>query len=227
MQFRTRAIHTGQEPDPQTGAVIPPIHLATTFVQPGAYPSLEFDYSRSGNPTRKAFETTLAALEEGHRSLAFASGMAATHCVMMLLSPGDHVVASADLYGGTYRLLHKILERVDVRVSTVSTTDLQAVAAAFTPATKLLWVETPGNPLMSITDIAGCAKVAHERGMLGVDNTFATPALTRPLGLRADVVMHSATKYLGGHSDVLGGAQWSTIGRWAIGCTISRTRPAP
>ncbi len=207
MQFRTRAIHTGQEPDPQTGAVIPPIHLATTFVQPGAYPSLEFDYSRSGNPTRKAFETTLAALEEGHRSLAFASGMAATHCVMMLLSPGDHVVASADLYGGTYRLLHKILERVDVRVSTVSTTDLQAVAAAFTPATKLLWVETPGNPLMSITDIAGCAKVAHERGaLLGVDNTFATPALTRPLGLRADVVMHSATKYLGGHSDVLGGA---------------------
>jgi cystathionine gamma-lyase len=207
MQFRTRAIHTGQEPDPQTGAVIPPIHLATTFVQPGAHPSLEFDYSRSGNPTRKAFETTLAALEDGHRSLAFASGMAATHCVMMLLSPGDHVVASADLYGGTYRLLHKILERVDVRVSTVSTTDLQAVAAAFTPATKLLWVETPGNPLMSITDIAGCAKIAHEReALLGVDNTFATPALTRPLDLGADVVMHSATKYLGGHSDVLGGA---------------------
>ncbi|HEY4311225.1 MAG TPA: PLP-dependent aspartate aminotransferase family protein [Pirellulales bacterium] len=207
MQFRTRAIHVGQEPDQQTGAIIPPIHLATTFVQPGAHPSLEFDYSRSGNPTRKAFETTLASLEDGRRSLAFASGMAATHCVMMLLSPGDHVVASADLYGGTYRLLHKILERQGVGVTTVSTTDLAAVKSAFTASTKLLWIETPGNPLMSITDIAGCAQIAHERGaLLGVDNTFATPVLTRPLALGADIVMHSATKYLGGHSDVLAGA---------------------
>jgi cystathionine gamma-lyase len=207
MQFRTRAIHVGQQPDPHTGAVVPPIYMATSFVQPTASCSAEFDYSRSGNPTRKAFETTLAALEEGSLALAFASGMAATHCVMMLLAPGDHVVASADLYGGTYRLLHKILDHVGVRVSTVPTTDLAAVERAFTPSTKMLWVETPGNPLMSITDVAGCAKIAHTHGaLLGVDNTFATPALTRPLALGADVVMHSATKYLGGHSDVLGGA---------------------
>jgi cystathionine gamma-lyase len=207
MQFRTRAIHVGQEPDAQTGAIVPPIHMATTFVQPAAGANIEFDYSRSGNPTRKAFETTLAALEEGTCALAFASGMAATHCVMMLLEPGDHVVAGADLYGGTYRLLHKVLDRSGVHVSTVATTDLAALGRAFTPATKLLWVESPGNPLMSISDITACAKIAHAHGaLLGVDNTFATPALTRPLGLGADVVMHSATKYLGGHSDVLGGA---------------------
>jgi cystathionine gamma-lyase len=207
MQFRTRAIHIGQEPDAQTGAIVPPIYMATTFVQPAAGANIEFDYSRSGNPTRKAFETTLAALEEGTHALAFASGMAATHCVTMLLAPGDHVVAGADLYGGTYRLLHKVLDRAGVQVSTVATTDPTALDRAFTPATKLLWVETPGNPLMSITDIAACAKIAHAHGaLLGVDNTFATPALTRPLGLGADVAMHSATKYLGGHSDVLGGA---------------------
>lgn len=207
MRFRTRAIHVGQEPDPQTGAIVPPIYMATTFVQPGAGSTIEFDYSRSGNPTRKAFETTLAALEEGTSALAFASGMAATHCVMMLLEPGDHVVASADLYGGTYRLLHKVLNRMGVKVSTVPTNDLARVAQAFTAETRLLWVESPGNPLMSITDISACGKIAHERGaLLGVDNTFATPALTRPLCLGADVVMHSATKYLGGHSDALGGA---------------------
>jgi len=207
MKFRTRAIHVGQSPDPQTGAVVPPVHMATTFVQPAAGASVEFDYSRSGNPTRKAFETTLGALEEGMPALAFASGMAATHCAMMLLAPGDHVVVGVDVYGGTYRLLHKVLDRAGLRVSTVPTTDLVAVEKAFTPATKLLWIETPGNPLMSITDIAACATIAHVRGaLLGVDNTFATPALTRPLGLGADIVMHSATKYLGGHSDALAGA---------------------
>jgi len=207
MKFRTRAIHVGQVPDPQTGAVVPPVYLATTFVQPGAGASVEFDYSRSGNPTRKAFETTLAALEEGGYALAFASGMAATHCVTMLLQSGDHVVTGADLYGGTYRLLHKVLDRAGVGVSTVPSTDPSAVAGAFTPQTKLLWIETPGNPLMSITDIAACAKIAHAHGaLLAVDSTFATPVLTRPLSLGADVVMHSATKYLAGHSDVLGGA---------------------
>jgi len=207
MKFRTRAIHVGQQPDPHTGAIIPPIYMATTFVQPGANPSLEFDYSRSGNPTRKAFETTLAALEEGNAALAFASGMAATHCVMMLLAPGDHVVASADLYGGSYRLLHNVLSRVGVQVSTVPTTDLAAIERACQPNTKLLWIESPGNPLMTITDIAACATIARKHQvLLGVDNTFATPALTRPLALGADIVMHSATKYLGGHSDVLGGA---------------------
>ncbi len=208
MKFRTRAIHVGNEPDPGTGAVVRPIHLATTFVQPSAGESVEFDYSRSGNPTRKAFETTLAELEGGCGALAFASGMSATHCAMMLLSAGDHVVAGTDIYGGSYRLLHHVINKADVRVSLVPTSNnLDAVEAAITPQTKMLWIETPGNPLMSITDIAACAKIAQRHGvLLGVDNTFATPALTRPLELGADIVMHSATKYIGGHSDVLGGA---------------------
>lgn len=207
MHFRTRAIHAGQQADRQTGAVVPPIHVASTFVQPSAGATVEFDYSRSGNPTRKAFETTLAALEGGCGGLAFASGMAATHCVMMLLENGDHVVAGADIYGGTYRLLNKIVVRGGVEASLVPTSDLDAVRKAITPRTRLLWIETPGNPLMSLTDIAACAALAHERGiLLAVDNTFSSPALTRPLELGADIVMHSATKYIGGHSDVLGGA---------------------
>lgn len=207
MQFRTRAIHVGQEPDAETGAVVPPIHLTSTFVQPGAGVWAPFDYSRSGNPTRKAFETTLASLEGGSGALAFASGMAATHCATMLLETGDHIVAGSDIYGGTYRLLHKITNRSGIRTTLAPSTDLDRLAAAITPQTKLLWIESPGNPLMSITDIAACARLAHERGiLLGVDNTLASPALTRPLELGADIVMHSATKYLGGHSDVLGGA---------------------
>jgi len=207
MHFRTRAIHVGQERDPQTGAVVPPIHLASTFVQPGAGEWGEYDYSRSGNPTRKCLETTLASLEGGSRALAFSSGMAATHAVTMLLSAGDHIVAGSDIYGGTYRLLHKIVERAGIGVTLADASDLEALAAAFTPATKLLWIESPGNPLMSITDIAACAELARRKNvLLGVDNTFASPVLTRPLELGADVVMHSATKYLGGHSDLLGGA---------------------
>jgi len=207
MHFRTRAIHVGQDRDPQTGAVVPPLHLASTFVQPGAGEWGAFDYSRSGNPTRKAFETTLASLEGGSGALAFASGMAATHCVTMLLEQGDHVVAGADIYGGTYRLLHKVANRAGIGVSLVSTTDLRAVAAAMTPRTKLVWIESPGNPLMSICDIAACAKLAHEHhSLLGCDNTLASPVLTRPLELGADIVMHSATKYISGHSDALGGA---------------------
>jgi cystathionine gamma-lyase len=207
MKFRTRAIHVGQDRDPQTGAVVPPLHLASTFVQPGAGEWGEFDYSRSGNPTRKALETTLASLEGGCGALAFASGMAATHCVIASLKSGDHVVAGADIYGGTYRLLHKVTNRVGIIVTLADSTDPARIAAAMTPATKLVWIESPGNPLMSITDIAACAEIAHRGGaLLGVDNTFATPVLTRPLELGADVVMHSATKYLGGHSDLLGGA---------------------
>ncbi len=207
MQFRTRAIHAGNSPDPQTGAVVRPIHLSATFVQPGAGEWGEFDYSRSGNPTRKAFEATLADLESGCGALAFSSGMAATHCATMLLNSGDHIVAGADIYGGTYRLLHKIVDRAGIRVSLAATHDLAAVESAITPQTKLLWIESPGNPLMSLTDIAPCAELAHRRGiLLGVDSTFATPVLTRPLELGADIVMHSATKYIGGHSDVLGGA---------------------
>jgi cystathionine gamma-lyase len=206
MQFRTRAIHVGNERDPQTGAVVPPVHFASTFVQPGAGEWGEFDYSRSGNPTRKAFETTMASLEGGVDALAFSTGMSATHCAMMLLESGDHVVAGADLYGGSYRLLHKVVNRSGVSVTLAPTTDLAALKKAFTPKTKLVWIESPGNPLLSITNIAAVAELAHEHGALvGVDNTFATPVLTRPLELGADIVMHSATKYIGGHSDLLGG----------------------
>jgi cystathionine gamma-lyase len=207
MHFRTRAIHVGNEPDPQTGAVVPPVHMSSTFVQPGAGVWGQFDYTRSGNPTRKALETTLADLEGGIGGLAFSSGMAAIHCVTMLLSSGDHMVAGSDIYGGTYRLLHKIINRAGITVSLVNTTDLKAVEAAFTPKTKLLWIESPGNPLLSVTDIAACAQIANRnKVLLGVDSTFATPALTRPLELGAHIVMHSATKYIGGHSDLLGGA---------------------
>ena len=207
MKFRTRAIHVGNERDPQTGAVVRPIHMAATYVQPGAGDWGEFDYSRSGNPTRKALETTLASLEGGCRALAYASGMAAIHGATMLLSSGDHVLAGTDVYGGTYRLLHKVVNQVGIDVSLARATDLDAFESAIRPETKLLWIESPGNPLLSITDIAACAEIAHRHGaLLGVDNTFATPVLTRPLELGADIVMHSATKYLGGHSDVLGGA---------------------
>jgi len=187
--------------------VIPPLYLASTYVQPGSGEWGAFDYIRSGNPTRKAFETTLADLESGVGGLAFASGMAATHAATMLLSPGHHVVAGTDIYGGTYRLLHKICNHAGITVTLADTTDPAAVERAFRPDTKLLWIENPGNPLMSITDIATCADVAHRHGaILGVDSTFATPVLTRPLELGADIVMHSATKYIGGHSDLLGGA---------------------
>jgi cystathionine beta-lyase/cystathionine gamma-synthase len=207
MQFRTRAIHVGNERCPQTGAVVPPIHVASTYVQHEAGKWREFDYSRSGNPTRKALERTLASLEGGSGALAFSSGMAAVHCVTGLLCSGDHIVAGEDIYGGTYRLLHQITSRAGIAVDLVDTTDVGKVEAAITPATKLLWIESPGNPQMTITDIAGCAEVAHRHGaLLGIDSTFATPVLTRPLELGADVVMHSATKFLGGHSDMLGGA---------------------
>lgn len=207
MRFRTRAIHVGNARDPQSGAVIPPVHFASTFVQPAAGEWGRFDYTRSGNPTRAALEETLASLESGTRALAFASGMAATHCVAMLLESGDHIVAGSDIYGGSYRLFHKILSRSGISVTLVRAPAPDALEKAITPKTRLLWLESPGNPLLSITDIAACAEVARRRGVLvGVDNTFATPVLTRPLELGADVVMHSATKYLGGHSDLLGGA---------------------
>jgi cystathionine beta-lyase/cystathionine gamma-synthase len=206
MQFRTRAIHAGNAADPTTGAVVAPIHVASTFVQPGAGEWGKFDYTRSGNPTRKALETTVASLENGCGALAYSSGMAAVHGAMLLLSAGDHVVAGSDIYGGTYRLLHKVVQQVGISTTLVDTTDLAAVERAIKPHTRLLWVESPGNPQMSITDIAACAEIARRHKiLLGVDSTFATPVLTRPLELGADLVMHSATKYLGGHSDLLGG----------------------
>src|SRR5687767_14821765 len=160
MHFRTRAIHVGQERDPLTGAVVPPVHFASTFVQPGAGTWGEFDYSRSGNPTRKAFETTLASLEGGVGGLAFASGMAATTCAVLLLSSGDHILAGSDIYGGTYRLLHKVVDRLGISVSLADATQPEKFAAAISPQTKLLWIESPGNPLMSMTDIAAIAAVA-------------------------------------------------------------------
>jgi len=207
MHFRTRAIHADQG-DPQTGAVVRPLQLATTFVQRAAGQDQDFDYSRSGNPTRRAFEDALAALEGGTRALAFSSGMAATNCAVMLLASGDHVVAGGDIYGGTYRLLHNVVGRFGIGVTLVPTSgELRAIEAAITPRTKLLWIETPGNPLLSVTDIADCAELARRHKLLlAADNTFATPAITRPLERGADIVMHSATKYIGGHSDVLGGA---------------------
>ena len=207
MQFRTRAIHVGNERCSETGAVVRPIHVASTFVQEEAGKWGEFDYSRSGNPTRKGLEQTLASLEGGCGALAFASGMAATHCVVATMNTGDHIVAGQDIYGGTYRLLHHVSDRAGIMVDLVDTTDIPKLEAAIKSNTRLIWIESPGNPLMSITDIRACVEVAHANGaLLGIDSTFATPVLTRPLEFGADIVMHSATKYLGGHSDLVGGA---------------------
>ncbi len=206
LSFRTRAIHVGQERDAATGAVVPPIHVASTYVQEKAGEWGTFDYARSGNPSRANLERAVADLESGCGGLAFASGMAAIHCATLLLETGDHVLAGGDIYGGTFRLLHKITCRSGIAVSLAPSTDLATFAKAMRPETKLVWIESPGNPRMTITDIRACADLAHQHGaLLAVDNTFATPALTRPLELGADIVMHSATKYLGGHSDALGG----------------------
>jgi len=204
--FRTRAVHVGNEVDPATGAVVAPIHFASTFRQPGAGVWGQYDYSRSGNPTRTALQRTLASLEGGVDSLAFSTGMAAIHCVTMLLSPGDMILAGSDIYGGAYRLFHKICDRAGIGVNLVDFTDLDAIASAIRPETKLMWGETIGNPQMSILDLPAISKLAKDAGILfGVDNTFGTPALLRPLEHGVDIVMHSATKYLGGHSDCLGG----------------------
>jgi cystathionine gamma-synthase len=207
-RFATRALHTGQGPDPATGAVVQPIHMATTFAQDGVG-SLRsgFEYGRSGNPTRSALEDCLAALENAEHALSFASGLAATTTLMLLLSPGDHVVYMEDVYGGTFRLFDKVLARYGMTFTAVDASDLDAVAAAMTDRTRLVWAETPTNPLLRVADIAALAELARQRAAwLCVDNTFATPYLQRPLELGADLVLHSATKYLGGHSDVVGGA---------------------
>jgi cystathionine beta-lyase/cystathionine gamma-synthase len=204
--FRTRAIHVGNQIDPATGAVVPPIHLASTFRQPGAGSWGPFDYSRSGNPTRSNLQETVASLEGGCGALAFSSGMAAIHCVTMLLNSGDHVVAGCDLYGGAYRLLHQICDRSGIAVTLVDMTDPHAVDTAITDKTRLVWGETIGNPRLTIPDLDTLAQIAHAKGAkIGVDNTFGTPSLIRPLEHGIDIVMHSATKYMGGHSDCLGG----------------------
>jgi cystathionine gamma-synthase len=207
--FETRAIHAGWEPDPMTGSVIPPIFATTTYKQDGVGGLRGgYEYSRSANPTRTALEDTLAALEEGERGFAFASGLAAEDTVARgLLDPGDHVVLPNDAYGGTHRLFDKVLQRWGLTHTPVALSDLDAVRAAITDKTRMIWVETPTNPLLGIADIAALANLAHEAGaLLAVDNTFATPYLQRPLTLGADIVIHSTTKYAGGHSDVVGGA---------------------
>jgi cystathionine gamma-synthase len=205
----TRAIHAGYRPDPATGAVNAPIYASSTFAQDGVGGLRGgFEYARTGNPTRAALEASLAAVEGGTFGRAFASGMAATDCALRaLLRPGDHVIIPDDAYGGTFRLIDKVFTKWGIDYTPVALSDLDAVRAAVTPATKLIWVETPTNPLLSIADIAGNAQLASAAGAkLLVDNTFASPALQQPLALGADIVLHSTTKYIGGHSDVIGGA---------------------
>jgi cystathionine gamma-synthase len=207
--FETLAIHAGNTADPLTGAVVPPIYQVSTYKQDGVGGLRGgYEYSRSGNPTRTALEENLAALEGGRRGLAFASGLAAEDCLLRaLLVPGDHVVIPNDAYGGTFRLFAKVVERWGVQWSVADTSDASAVRAAVTDRTKVIWVETPSNPLLGITDIAAVADVARGAGArLVVDNTFASPYLQQPLALGADIVVHSTTKYMGGHSDVVGGA---------------------
>ena len=202
--FDTLAIHAGQPPDPATGSVVPAIHLATTFAQSAVGEHKGFEYSRTGNPTRAALETCVAALEGAAYGRAFASGLAAEDAVLRTLATGDHLVVGNNLYGGTHRLLAQV--HTQLAVSSAPLSDLAAVEAAWRPTTRLVWVETPSNPHLWIADIAALADLAHDRGArLVVDNTFATPYLQSPLALGADVVVHSTTKYLGGHSDVVGG----------------------
>jgi cystathionine gamma-synthase len=207
--FSTRAIHAGQEFDPRTGAIIPPIYQTSTFVQDGVGGLRGgYEYSRSANPTRSSLQEQLASLEGGAHGFSFASGLAAEDVLLRSkLKPGDHIVMSNDVYGGTHRLVSKVFVPWGVSLDTVEMTDLDAVRAAIRPNTKVLWVETPSNPLMKITDIAALAELGHAAGVtVVVDNTFASPYLQNPLAFGADVVVHSTTKYLGGHSDVLGGA---------------------
>jgi cystathionine gamma-lyase len=204
----TRAIHGRQERDAKTGAVITPIFATATFAQSSPGVNTGWEYSRSGNPTRAAFEAALAELEGGAAGFAFASGLAAEAAVLELLDQGAHVVASDDLYGGTWRLFHRVRQRsAGLTVSEVDASDPAAVAAAITPTTKMIWVETPGNPLLRIADLAAVASIGRERGILTVaDNTFASPAVQRPLEFGFDIVVHSVTKYVSGHSDIIGGA---------------------
>jgi len=207
MQFATRAIHAGQEADPSTGATITPIVQTSTYTQQGLGDNKGYEYSRTGNPTRTALEACLASLENARYGLAFASGMAASTAVMSTLRPGDHVVSGDDLYGGSYRLFERVLRPMGVTFDYVTAGDVSAYAKAIRPETKMIWLETPTNPLLNLVDIAAVAAVARERGVtLVVDNTFASPYLQQPLDLGADVVVHSTTKYLNGHSDVIGGA---------------------
>ena len=207
MKFNTKAIHGGQKHDPAYGAVMPPIYQTSTYAQsiPGGHKG--FEYSRTHNPTRAALEAAFASIEDGEYGLAFGSGLAAIDAVMKLLNPGDEVISTNDLYGGTYRLFTKIFEKFGIKFHFVGMSEVAQIESCVNEKTKLIWVETPTNPMMNVVDIKACAAIAKNHGLLlAVDNTFATPYLQQPLNLGADLVMHSATKYLGGHSDVVMGA---------------------
>ena len=205
--FSTRAVHIGQGPDPATGAVVQPIHMATTFAQESVGKHHGFEYSRTGNPTRNALEECLASLEDAKHALAFSSGLGAETTLLLLLKPGDHVVYMEDVYGGSFRLFDKVLKRFGLTFTPIDASDLDAVEHSMTPATRMMWLESPTNPLLRVADIDAVSEIAHSHGAkVCVDNTFATPYLQQPLHLGADVVVHSSTKYIGGHSDVVGGA---------------------
>jgi cystathionine beta-lyase/cystathionine gamma-synthase len=204
-RFETLAIHAGQDPDPATGAIMTPIYQTSTYVQAAPGEHRGYDYSRSGNPTRTALEDLIAALEGGRFGLAFSSGLAAMDNIMRLLNPGDHVIVGNDVYGGTYRLFERVLSRYGLRFSWVDLAQPDAVHAALTPQTRMLWLETPTNPLMSLADMAALVESVPDQVIVAVDNTFASPYIQQPLKFGADIVMHSSTKYLGGHSDVVGG----------------------
>src|SRR5579875_3709075 len=207
MQFATKAIHAGQEPDPSTGAIMTPIFQTSTYAQSGMGEHKGYEYARTGNPTRTALEACLAALEDGDYGLAFASGLAAEHAILNLLSAGDHMVACDDLYGGSYRIFEKVMGRFNVQTTYVAASDVEGYARAIRPNTKLIWLETPTNPLLRLADIRAVAEIAHRHNLLlVVDNTFSSPYFQQPLKLGADIVLHSTTKYINGHSDVIGGA---------------------
>jgi cystathionine gamma-synthase len=209
LQFETACIHAGQEPDPTTGAVMTPIYQTSTFRQEGVGKNKGYEYARTGNPTRAALEANLAVLEQGQFGLAFASGMAAIDTILRLLSPGNHVVAGDDIYGGTYRLFEQVLRPYGIDFTYIDTTNLQQVRKSLLPNTRMVWLETPSNPLLRLSDISAIAEITHDQLqsiLLVVDNTFATPYLQQPIVFGADLVVHSTTKYLAGHSDVVGGA---------------------
>src|SRR5438128_8285602 len=207
MKFATKAIHAGQEPDPSTGAIMTPIFQTSTYAQTGLGEHKGYEYARSSNPTRTALEACIAALEDGKYGLAFASGMAAESAILSLLSAGDHIVSCDDLYGGSYRIFERVMRRYTVETSYVPADDLDAYEQAIRPNTKMVWLETPTNPLLRLVDIRAIAEIAHRYNLLVVvDNTFASPYFQQPLKLGADIVVHSTTKYINGHSDVIGGA---------------------
>jgi len=207
MKFSTRAIHAGQEPDPTTGSVMTPIYQTSTYAQAGLGEHKGFEYSRSGNPTRAALEACMASLEEGTYGLAFASGMAAETAILSLLSAGDHIVSCDDTYGGTYRIFERVMRRYNVEASYVAARNVAAYEQAIRPHTKMIWLETPTNPLLDLIDIQSVAALAHQKNLLVVvDNTFVSPYFQQPLKLGADIVVHSTTKYINGHSDIIGGA---------------------